>query len=904
MRRILILIILTINLSVSFAQKDSVSIEEIKNTNLEILKQLEETYDLTIYYRKDWLKTVELNALTSHKNLYSDIEIILENTQLQHHFVDDSTVVLSNVEKVDLSASYYSFSSSKGTPEEEQPLIKEPNDETRIHVVGVPGSGKRIATLSGRLTESSSGQPIIGVSILVDEGNIGTVTDEDGYYKINIPVGYHVVTYQHIALQPTIRKIELYSNGSLNVSLAETSTYIDEVVVMSEKQKKEREVLGFERLDVKDVAELPSFMGEPDIIKHSLLLPGIQSAGEGDMSFNVRGGKGDQNLILIDGMHTYSHNHFFGFFPGINPNSIGEAELYKASLPVEYGSKLSSVYDISIQPGDLDELNVVGGVSPVTANITVDGPILKDKISYSLGARGTYSDWVLDEFAVEELENSSAGFYDYQGKVNYLVNSDLSASVFFYGSNDEFLFHQDTTYAFSNMIGSANINYQINEKTSLKTTIGYTNYNSSREEIPTLEKASMREQIVQDWKLNTAFRYFYNNKHTIKYGLEVTYNKITPWSLYKASDESAITPLEFDDEKALQGALFIGDEYKINPKFSVNLGIRYVAYSLLGPFDEYVYQDGAVITTNITDTTHYSSGESAYFDSGLELRLSASYKLAYNQYLNIGYDRNRQYIHSLTNSMAASPVDSWKLSNEYIPPQISDHVSLGYNIDINRGSSFLSVDLYYKKMHNIKDYINGSNFEFNTHAETEIVNAEGKSYGIELMAKRNKGRINGFISYTYSRTLIKSESEIAEKNINDGEYYPASFDKPHNLSLVLNVEPTRRLVLSNVINYSSGVPITLPVSKIQIGDTYTVIYSDRNEYRIPDYFRWDISLTYKGNLKKNKLLRSSWTLSVYNVTGRMNAYSIYYKNVDNRIEGYKLSIFGEPIPTLTYKFEF
>jgi hypothetical protein len=877
--------------------------------NLSILGNIEKQHDVTFYFRRNWLQDIELNKVGNEKDLKSVLEAVFRNTGLFYTIYKEDKIFLTRGSKI--SANIQEETDLEDLEQEDQTLQEDrlemiQKEEKRIHQIGTPGTQKETVVLKGQIKELNSGQELIGASVFIEGSGKGTTSDADGNYRIELPVGYHVLKFSYLGMKSTVRKIQLYSNGSMDVTLVQKPTDLGEVYVTAESVEKERRQIGFEKLEAKEISEFPSFMGEVDIIKHSLLLPGIQSAGEGDMRFNVRGGKSDQNLVLVEGMHSYSNSHFFGFFPAINSALIDNAEFYKAGIPLEYGGRISSVYNIELNKGNPREFSMNGGISPVSAKVAAEGPIIKNKLTFSGGFRKTYSNWVMGLFETRELTNSSLNFSDYQVKLSYRDHDKMSVTGFFYKSHDDFSLHQDSTFIFSNQIGSINFNYQFNRNTSVHSTLGFTEYSTTREEIPGKYLALQLRQNIKDFKFSTNFKHKYNDFHELLAGVNFVSNEIKPWSKEKGDELSLVNPVSLNEDKALRGAFYIGDKITLSSRLTVDVGIRYSLYALLGEENYFKFQDGLTHMDYIQDTISYGSNEIAYFDGGPEFRISSSYELVNNQYLNFGYDHNRQYIHLLTNTQASSPVDSWQLSNKNIPPQVGDHLSLGYTVDFKRGKYAASADIYYKHIRNIKDFIDGSQFELNQHPETEIVDGTSQSYGFELMLQKNRGRISGWIAYTFSRAFIKSESKIPEKIINNGEYYPASFDKPHNLSMVINVEPTRRLVLSNVINFSSGVPITLPVAQISTINSQTdiLIYSARNEYRIPFYFRYDLSLTYKGSLKKNKLFSSEWSLSVYNITGRKNPYSIYYRKNQNGFQGYKMSIFGEPIPTLTYKFKF
>lgn len=905
MRYILILVTLFF-VNIAYSQ-DTTGIRDNLKHNKDVIQNIEKRFHIKFFYNDEWLDDIELK-----ENFNQDLKITLvelfKNTNIKYYQYQDEYVILTKgeeliKEKKQEIQEYDDIEILYGVDGNDKVKEKLKNEEKKIIVIGSPGGSLKRVVLSGNVSEIFSGQNIPGVAVYIDDGNVGTTTDKNGNYALVMDKGYHVVYYKHLAMEPTKRLVEIYSGGKINVKLMQKNTELEEVMILGEDEKKERSVVGFEMLKTKELEELPTLLGEVDIIKQSLLLPGIQSVGEADMSFSVRGGKGDQNLVLIEGMNTYSYSHFFGFFPNINPNTLNKVNLYKASMPIQYGNRISSVYDVSLKSGDYKKISIDGGVSPVTANVAVSGPILKDKLTFSISGRSTYSDYIFNKIDLDEFNGSAASFYDYQAKMNLKLGSKSSLSLFYYDSYDDFNLHKDFLFRFYNKIGSLNWKYLFNDKTSISTIIGYTSFKSTIDDSSTEDMEFKKTQTISDFKINTSMSRELNVENSIKAGVEVVYQKLSPWSLNKLNANSNIEPVKINEQKALTNSLFIEDNYDYSSNLSFNIGIRYVTFFLLGEYDKYIYKDDQLLERYVIDTVQYANNELAHFNQGLDIRLSASYNLGYNHKLNLSFSRNNQFIHLMTNSQGVTPNDSWQLSNEYIKPQIGNQISLAYNVDFLKNKYFISLDFYYKKTKNNKDFIDGSEFEFNSHPETEIVEGEGKSYGIELLLKKNLGRLSGFVSYTYSRSFIKSGSKLEEKNVNNGEFYPASNDKPHNLSAVLNFKPTRRLTLSNVFNFSSGAPITIPIAKLYLGESYSIIYSDRNEYRMPNYFRWDASLTFKGSLKK-KRFKSIWTLSVINITGRKNPYSIFYKTDRDNIQGYQLSIIGEPIPTLTYKFSF
>lgn len=899
-----LLIFLSIRVSAQhISLNDSITLE----TNKAIIKSIENQFNVKFFYKDAWLQSTSLKKNEKCENLDSLLELTFNQTPLKYYIHQLDKVILTinndlivhNEKLTDDLSEDIVYSSIDNQLLSEQIKL----EEKRIRKIGTPGSKATRVILTGTVSEIVSGQEIEGVAVYIDDGKIGTATDKNGNYSLVLPQGYHVLHFKHVSMEPTKRLIEIYTGGKINVKLIQKVTEFEEVRILGEDERKQREIVGFEILKPKDLEELPTFMGEVDIIKQSLLLPGIQSNGEADMSFSVRGGKGDQNLILIDGMHTYNHYHFFGFFPNINPTTINKVNLYKGSMPIEFGNRISSVYDLSIKAGDQKQFSVDGNISPISASLAINGPILKDKITFSVAGRSTYSDYVFDNIDLEEFNNSYASFYDYQAKINYLISDNSTISLFYYQSFDNFTLHIDTVYNFYNQLGSLNWKHIYNDQLSFSSMLGFTKYKSQFKNTSDDELSYLKEQSITDWKFNLIAKYNYNQKNTLNSGIEFVYQQLAPWSLYQLGESSTINPIKLNKDNALLGSVFINDNFNYSNRLSFDIGLRYMMFLKIGPDEKYIYSDNHILEKYIVDTVFYSKNEFSQVDHGLDIRISGNYSISHNQNLNFSYNRNNQFIHLLTNSQGVTPVDSWQLSNGNISPQTGNQFSLGYNIDLFDSKYFVSLDGYYKLTKNIKDFINGSEFEYSTHPETEIADGKGLAYGLELLIKKNSGRISGFLSYTYSRSFIKTLNNLPEKTINNGEYYPSSYDKPHNFSAVLNLKPTRRLTLSNIFNYSTGAPITLPVSKMYFSNGYSIIYSDRNEYRLPNYFRWDISLTYKGGLRK-KRYNSSWSLSVYNLTARKNVYSVYYKIDGENIQGYQLSVIGSAIPTLTYKFSF
>ncbi len=645
-------------------------------------------------------------------------------------------------------------------------------------------------------------------------------------------------------------------------------------------------------------------LGETDIIKAALLLPGIKTVGEISSGFNVRGGSTDQNLILFNNAPVFNPSHLFGFFSAFNPDVIKEFEIYKSGIPAQYGGRVSSVLDIKTKQGNMKKISLNAGISPVAARITVEGPIIKDKLSFLLGTRATYSDWILKRVQDPAIQNSDARFFDITGKITWKISAKDLLDISGYYSNDYFKLNSDTVYQYSNHNASVSWKHFFSEKliAELQGLVsGYTYNISNRQN--SRSDFSLKYNILHN-EVRTDFHFSPNSKHTFRFGLNSIFYVMSPNEFRPFGGVSDIIPIILEKEHAVESGIYFSDEYEAGSRLKLYAGIRYSMYQYLGPQTVYQYgADAPMEQTNILDTLKYNPGELIQFYSHPELRLAMRYKInAYNSF-KLSYNSIAQYLHMLSNTMIMSPTDTWRLSDNYIKPQYGDQISLGFYKDLPYNIE-TSVETYYKRIENILEYKGGAKLINNEQIETDLINGQGKAYGIEFIVKKNAGRLNGWLSYTWSRTFVKVDSEFDFEDINDGEYFPSNFDMPHNLTGVFNYIISRRLSFSSNVIYNTGRPITYPVAKFPFMNGVRLHYSERNAYRIPDYFRWDFSVNLEGNLRSDKIAHSSWSFAVYNLTGRDNVYSIYFITKGREIQGYKMSIFAIPIFTVTYNIKF
>jgi hypothetical protein len=776
----------------------------------------------------------------------------------------------------------------------------------KLTIIGTRGANnKSTATLAGYIRSVKTGEPVIGASVLIEKPLIGVATDGNGYYSITLPKGTQQLRIRSIGMKSIDRNVLLHSDGKMNIEMDEDVLPLKEVIVESEKDERVLGLqMGLEKIDIKTMKQIPVALGEVDILKAVLTLPGVQSVGEATVGFNVRGGATDQNLILFNDAPIYNPSHLFGFFSAFNADLIKNVELYKSGIPAEYGGRISSVLDISTREGNKRKWSGSGGISPITGRFALEGPIIKDKSSFLIGGRSTYSDWLLKKIPSSNFQNSKASFYDLNLAITHEINSKNNLYISGYISNDRFKLQGDTTYSYSNQAASLRWKHIFSSKLlgTLTTTYSGYDYNITSSTNPV--NAFDLSYTIDQLNAKADFNYFLSSRHTIGFGTGIIHYKLAPGSLQPTGNESLVVPDVLQNEQALESSLYVGDNFEVTPQLSIYGGLRYSFFQNIGPRDLFVYQSGSPKdVSTIIDTVSFPSGKKVSNSSGPEIRLSARYSISRNTSVKVSYNRLRQYIQMLSNTTAIAPTDIWKLSDPYVKPLVGDQISVGYYHSMKKSLEF-SVEAYYKIMHNFLDYKGGAELILNHHIETDVLNADGKAYGIELLVKKTSGKINGWFSYTYSRSLLKTAGETSVETINRGEYYPSNYDKPHAVNFIGNYKFNRRFSMSLNFVYSTGRPITLPVAKYTLEGSSRLLYSDRNQHRIPDYFRSDFSLNIEGNHKIKKLAHSSWSVSVYNLTGRRNAYSIYFTSENGTVKGYKLSIFGSAIPTITYNFKF
>ncbi|MDB5155387.1 MAG: TonB-dependent receptor, partial [Mucilaginibacter sp.] len=662
--------------------------------------------------------------------------------------------------------------------------------------------------------------------------------------------------------------------------------------------------MGVSKLDIKSLKQVPSVFGEADVLRVVLTLPGVQTVGEASTGFNVRGGSADQNLILLNDATIYNPSHFFGFFSAFDPDIVQSVELYKSSIPEKFGGRLSSVLDITEREGNKKKFTGTAGIGLITSRFNIEGPIGSDKTSFILGARTTYADWLLKSLPAA-YAHSRESFYDINFNISHKIDNKNNLYLTTYMSDDNFRLNSDTTYSYGNRNATLKWRHNFNNKLFSEIIGGYDYYEYSIVSTANKVDAFRFNSNISQANFKTNFTYYLNPKHTVTFGLSTIRYQVNPGSNMPFNSNSQVAPTTIEQEQALESALYAGDKFDITPSFSISAGLRYSLYNYLGPHTVNYYAPSEPKTTNsLVSSTPYSSNNVINTYHGPEIRASARYILGDDFSVKASYNTLRQYIHLLSNTTAISPTDVWKLSDPNIKPQFGDQVSLGLYKNLKSNTIETSVEVYYKNLKNYLDYKSGATLVLNPHIETDVLPTHGKAYGIEFLVKKATGQLNGWISYTYSRTFLRQDNPAVGPLINNGAYYPANYDKPHSVNFIGNYRFSHRYSVSLNTIYSTGRPITYPIAVYNYDGSQRVLYSERNLYRIPDYFRTDFSINIDGNHKVHQFFHSSWTIGVYNLTGRNNAYSTYFSEQGGQINGYQLSIFANPIPFVNYNIRF
>ena len=868
----------------------------------------ESRYPVKFFYNEEWVQSLTLGNYRDKRMLNEILDTLLKGNSIYYYTSNAGNIILTRnfaiksvKEKPDEGRSYIpgmDYSGSGGV---------KPAGGNLMVDIGNPADRNKTGsvTISGYITNQVTKETVAGVTVYIPKLSAGTISNAHGFYTLTIPRGSYSIRFTFIGMKERAIDLNLYGPGELSLEMISVLIPLKEAVITAEKDiTLQRLEVGVEKINIASFRLMPTSMGESDITKSVLLIPGVHSVGEGSAGFNVRGGSADQNLILLYGAPVYNSSHFFGFFSAVNPDIIKDVTLYKGGIPCRYGGRLASVLEILPRDGNRREFAGNTGISPITAHFVAEGPVKKDTVFYLIAGRTTYSDLILGLIENPALRNSRASFYDLNARIACDINKKNKVDFSAYYSNDSFRLNSDTTYRYQNNIAALRWRHYFSNRFFSAFTVNNSFYKYDISSLRVPQEAFFLTHRINSTGFKADFNWF-QGRNEFNFGADLNRYDVIPGDYMPADDSSIVIPNSIERQRAIETALYFEDKYIITDFLSINAGVRFASFFALGPQTVIKYNpDSPRNISSITDTIIFDRLKNYKTYAGPELRLSANFRLNDNSSLKLNYNHTRQYLHMLSNTSAISPSDTWKLSDYHLRPQSCNQFAAGYYRMLNKNKIEASAEIYYKKIDNMIDFKGGTDLIMNEYIERDLINVYGKAYGLELLLKKPEGRTRWSISYTWSRVLIRSKGNFNEELINSGNWFPANFDRLHDLIITLNYLHSRRVSFSANYNFSSGRPVTYPVSSYMIGDIVLTHYSERNKYRLPDYSRLDLSVRVSGTLKSKKIAHPYWVFSVYNVTGRQNVYSVFFKNVRNTVRGYYLSVFGRPIPSLSLNFDF
>ena len=768
-------------------------------------------------------------------------------------------------------------------------------------------------TLSGIITDAGSNETLIGVNIIIPELKTGVTTNEYGFYSITLPQGIYAVQISYLGYQNIEESINLNQNIKNNFKLFSNETALKEVIITDNKTKTDirKPEMSVNKLSISAIKKMPVVLGEVDVLKSILLLPGVTNAGEGASGFNVRGGGADQNLILLDEATIFNSSHVFGFFSVFNPDAIKDLKLYKGGIPARFGGRASSVLDIYQKDGSSKGFHVNGGIGLISSRILVEGPLVKDKGSFLIGGRSSYAHLFLK--LSEEQKNNSAYFYDLNTKLSYKLNPNNNLYLSGYFGRDVFSLNKSFTNIYGNSTLNLRWNHLFSDKLFSNLSLIYSDYYYGLD----LDFVGFKwDSGIQNYNIKYDFKNYISDSFKLNYGVNAIYYDFNPGTIKPSNADSGINFDQIDKKYAFEPALYINADHEISDKISLSYGLRYSMFYRLGQSTVNIYENDNPVTFNPDlqiyeketpiGTKFYDKNKVIESFNNLEPRFSFAYQINDDQSVKASYNRMVQYLQLISNTSSPTPLDVWTPSDNFIKPQIADQVALGYFKNFKDGMYSLEVETYYKKVKNRLDYIDGANLIANKAIEQVILNGQLRSYGLEVILRKNEGKFNGWISYTLSKSEQQTPGRTAiETGINNGAWYNSVYDKLHNIAITSSYNLNEKWSFGANFSLQTGQPVTYPNGQYEYLGIVVPSYGLRNENRLPAYHHLDIAatLTPRKNIDRN--WKGEWVFSIYNLYNRKNAASINFRqNTDTGAnEAVKTSIFGI-VPAVSYNFKF
>jgi hypothetical protein len=768
-------------------------------------------------------------------------------------------------------------------------------------------------TLSGTISDSNSNETLIGVNLFIPELKTGVTTNEYGFYSITIPKGNYTIRISYMGYQTLEETLQLNQNTKTNFKLLTLENTLKEVIITDTKTRTDirKPEMSVNKLSISAIKRMPVVLGEVDVLKSILLLPGVTNAGEGASGFNVRGGGADQNLILLDEATIFNSSHVFGFFSVFNPDAIKDLKLYKGGIPARFGGRASSVLEIYQKDGSSKGFHANGGIGLISSRLLLEGPLVKDKGSFLIGGRSSYAHLFMK--LSKDQKDNAAYFYDLNTKMSYKLNPNNNLFLSGYFGRDVFSLANSFTNIYGNSILNLRWNHLFSDKLFSNLSLIYSDYYYGLD----LNFVGFKwDSGIKNYNIKYDFKNYISDRFKLNYGLNAIYYDFNPGIIKPSSATSGINFAQLDKKHAFEPALYINADQELSKKFSVSYGLRYSLFYRLGQSTVNVYADNNPVTFNSNmqiyekatpiGTQTFQKNDVLKSFNYIEPRFSLAYQLNEKQSVKASYNRMVQYLQLISNTSSPTPLDVWTPSDTFIKPQIADQVAVGFFKNFTNESYSLEVEAYYKKVQNRIDYIDGADLIANNALEQVILNGQLRSYGLEVMVKKNEGRLNGWISYTLSKSQQQTPGRTSlESGINNGQWYSSAYDKTHNLAITSSYLLNEKWSFGANFSLQSGQPVTYPNGQYQYLGITVPSYGLRNENRLPAYHHLDVSATLTPRKNNNRKLKAEWVFSIYNLYNRKNAAAINFRqNSDTgNNEAVKTSIFGM-VPAVSYNFKF
>lgn len=837
----------------------------------EVFQEIEKKYPIRFYLAASELPAKRFDIKVEKQSILTLLKDLLSDTPLGYTFYRDYAIIIAQREKIAqlYSADYYkALELSMGN-------TRDGNDAVvglRIgDIQNLGPEGK--AVLRGKILDEDGITGLPGVRLVVPGLEIGTTTDAGGNYELELPPGEHELLVSYLGYEELKKTFSIFSDGKLDLDLLKQAISLEEVRIEAERADANvnETQIGITRMDIKTIEKLPAFMGEVDVVKSLLLQPGVSTIGEGAVGFNVRGGESDQNLVIQDEAFIFNPSHAFGFFSTFNTDLVKTVTLYKGNIPAQYGGRLASVLDVEMRDGNMERTYFKGGIGVVASRASLEVPVVKGKSSILAGLRANYSDWVLNYIDVPEVRQSSTFFYDLNLRYTHRLSPKNTLTIAGYASQDDFQFANDFGFDYSTLTAQGFLNTIFTDNISSRLSVIYSRYNSAQSDLSGTLASTLRNK-VNYIKFKEQVTYSPSQRLKIELGGSSILYRVLPGELEPLGENSIISPRRVDEENAVEYAAFLQSDWTLNNFLAFSAGFRYALYSFL-------------------------TNPKTYFSP--EPRFSLRYKLNEQNSLKIGYSRTAQFINQISNTDTPTPTSLWQLSSDGITPQRSHNFSMGLFRNFSDNNWETSLEGFYRNIDELFDYRDFAELRANDRLAEELLRGQGRAYGVEFMIRKKAGKFNGWLSYTYSRT------ERLVEGINEGAWYPSNIDRPHDLSLISTLQFTQRHGLTVNFNYSSGRPTTIPTGSYALTNALIVPdYSLRNQFRIPAYHRLDVAYTIGRGYVKDRRFKTSWTLSVYNLYSRRNAFSVFItQNPREAPRVNRFAILGNAFPSITFNIE-